>query len=123
MDSHRRQTPAGRHTAGGELCGHIHGALTGAALTGAGGVLHQRLASTQSRLSPVLQVAEAELSGVPSALRLAVQQLTALARELGLQQHSAGLDTIDPEEYVAAAVRPSMTEVRSAYTLPTLCLH
>lgn len=50
-------------------------------------------------------------AAVPAALREALEHLQALTAELGSAQSSVGLK-VDPEEYVQASVRPSLTEVR-----------
>lgn len=51
-------------------------------------------------------------AAVPAALRGALRQLQALTAELGGAQRDVGLK-VDPDEYVQASVRPSLTEVRA----------
>lgn len=62
------------------------------------------------------KVAEASFARVPDALKAAVESLTKVVTQLGELQQKAGLVDINPEEYTAANVRPSMTEVCTVVT-------
>lgn len=63
------------------------------------------------------KVAEASFGHVPATLKAAVEDLSSVVRTLGELQREAGLTDIDPEDYLKANVRPSMTEVRHASPL------